>query len=131
MKGAPAREVSMQLTPDVSSLGTGRRFVARTLREWDIPEARIESVMLVANELVANAIVHAQSAPVLSLEARGADLLVRVEDESPSLPIARQPEVYDEQGRGLMLVEALADRWGCDPTTTGKTIWVAFADAFA
>jgi anti-sigma regulatory factor (Ser/Thr protein kinase) len=123
-------EASMQLTPDVSSLGAGRRFVAQTLRAWEIPESRIEPVMLVANELVANAIVHAHSAPVLSLEAAGSDLLVRVADASPNLPVAREPAPHDVQGRGLVLVEALADRWGCDPTTTGKTVWVAFADAF-
>ena len=46
--------------------------------------------MLVANELVANAIVHAHSAPVLSLEAAGSDLLLRVADESPN-PAGRAP----------------------------------------
>jgi anti-sigma regulatory factor (Ser/Thr protein kinase) len=96
-----AREALVQLTPDASSLSAGRRFVARTLRDWQVDEAHIEPVTLVANELLANAIVHARSA---------------VPDETG--------------GRGLMLVEALADQWGCEPSSSGKVVWVTFAGAF-
>jgi anti-sigma regulatory factor (Ser/Thr protein kinase) len=125
-----AREALVQLTPDASSLSEGRRFVARTLRDWRVNEAHIEPVTLVANELLANAIVHAQSAPVLSLVETGPDLTLRVADDSPSRPVARVAEPEDAGGRGLMLVEALADRWGFEPSESGKVVWVTFAGAF-
>ena len=126
-----AREALVHLAPDVKSLGEGRRFVARTLRDWEVDEARIEPVMLVANELVANAIVHAQSAPVLSLAAAGTDLMLRVSDDSGTPPVAQAPGKDEYTGRGLMLVEALADRWGIDTSGSGKSVWVAFDGAFA
>ena len=126
----PARTALVHLSSDTASLGEGRRFVAQTLRNWHVDEARIEPVMLVANELVANAIVHAHSAPVLSLEAAGSDLLLRVTDESPNPPVAREATAEQDGGRGLMLVEALSDHWGIDPNTSGKSVWVSFSNAF-
>ena len=125
-----AREARVHLRSDVSSLGEGRRFVAQTLRDWNIDESRIEPVMLVANELVANAIVHARSAPVLSLAETGSDLMLRVADGSQSLPVPRSSAADEIGGRGLQLVDALADRWGIDTNPTGKIVWVAFDDAF-
>jgi anti-sigma regulatory factor (Ser/Thr protein kinase) len=125
------REALVHLPSDVASLGQGRRFVARTLRDWNVDESRIEPVMLVANELVANAIVHAGSAPVLSLAESGADLLLRVSDESRALPVPQAPTVDEAGGRGLMLVEALCDRWGIDTDGAGKSVWVAFSGTFA
>ncbi len=126
-----AREALVHLASDVASLGEGRRFVARTLRDWDVDESRIEPVLLVANELVANAIVHAQSAPVLSLEESGTDLLLRVSDGSRMLPVPQAPTTHESTGRGLLLVEALGDRWGIDTHAEGKSVWVAFDGAFA
>jgi anti-sigma regulatory factor (Ser/Thr protein kinase) len=115
----------------VASLGEGRRFVARTLRDWNVDESRIEPVLLVANELVANAIVHAHSAPVLSLTESDGELLLRVSDDSSALPVPQAPSVDDDGGRGLILVAALSDRWGIDADASGKSVWVAFAGAFA
>jgi anti-sigma regulatory factor (Ser/Thr protein kinase) len=126
----PIRAALVHLGPDVSSLGEGRRFVAKTLRDWNVDEDTIEPVMLVANELVANAIVHAHSAPVLSLEDAGPDLLLRVADETSDLPITRRSAPHDEGGRGLMLVEALSDCWGVDASESGKSVWVTFAGTF-
>lgn len=126
----PTREACVHLDHHVSSLGEGRRFVAKTLREWHVDEETIEPAMLVANELVANAIVHAHSSPVLSLEDSGHDLLLRVADEAGTLTVARRPEPGDDGGRGLVLIEALSDHWGVDAAGAGKSVWVTFTDAF-
>jgi anti-sigma regulatory factor (Ser/Thr protein kinase) len=126
-----AREALLQLAADVSSLGEGRRFVAQTLREWEVDEAQIAPITLVANELVANAIVHARSAPVLSLEASGSELMVRVADCSQGLPVAGTVTLDATAGRGLLLVETLGDRWGIDTNESGKVVWVAFDAALA
>ena len=124
------REALVHLTPDASSLRAGRRFVAETLQDWQVDEAFIEPVILVANELVANAIVHARSAPVLSLAETGADLTVRVADNSPSEPVPRAATTSEAGGRGLLMVEALADHWGFDAHSSGKVVWVRFEGAF-
>ena len=124
------REALVHLTPDASSLREGRRFVAETLQGWDVDEALIEPVLLVANELVANAIVHARSAPVLSLAEAGSDLMVRVADDSPVEPVPRAATANESGGSGLILVEALADRWGFDAHSSGKVVWVTFEGAF-
>ena len=97
------------------------------MRDWNVDEARIDPVVLVANELVANAIVHANSAPVLSLAATGSELVLRVDDESPELPVARAAGPDDLGGRGLVVVDALVDRWGIDTRPGGKSVWAAFA----
>ncbi len=128
---APTREALVHLAADPSSLGEGRRFVAETLREWNVDEETIEPAMLVANELVANAIVHAHSSPVLSLEGTGSDLLLRVADDAGGLTVARRELPDDDGGRGLVLVEALCDRWGVDADGPGKSVWVTFAGAFS
>jgi anti-sigma regulatory factor (Ser/Thr protein kinase) len=125
-----AREALVHLTPDASSLREGRRFVAETLQDWKVDEALIEPVLLVANELVANAIVHAQSAPVLSLAEAGPDLMLRVADTSPREPVPRTATPTESGGRGLIMVQALADRWGFDAHSTGKVVWVTFEGAF-
>ena len=39
------------------------------------------------------------------------------------MPRRRLPDVDEESGHGLMLVEAMADAWGTRPTDTGKTVW--------
>jgi len=127
----PAREAFVHLASDASSLRAGRRFVADTLRDWNVDEARINPVVLVANELVANAIVHAKSAPVLSLVEAGSDLVLRVDDESPELPVARATRPGDLGGRGLIVVDALVDRWGIDLRPGGKSVWAAFDAALA
>jgi two-component sensor histidine kinase len=108
----------------------GRRFVAETLQDWQVDEALLEPVLLVTNELVANAIVHAQSAPVLSLAEAGPDLMVKVADSSPTVPVPRAGTPDETGGRGLILVQALADQWGFEPHSYGKVVWVTFEGAF-
>jgi anti-sigma regulatory factor (Ser/Thr protein kinase) len=125
-----AREALVHLTPDASSLREGRGFVAETLRDWDVDETRLEAVLLAANELVANAIVHANSAPVLALERDGSDLLLRVTDTSLAPPTPREVTIEASGGRGLLMVEALADAWGFDTHSSGKVVWVTFTGAF-
>lgn len=95
----------------------------------------VDSVVLLTDELVTNAVVHAQSP--LRMQVRMAAGCVRVEvtDESPRLPAPRGQdgaagaaggdglEAVAEGGRGLRLVELLASRWGVDPLPVGKRIW--------
>jgi serine phosphatase RsbU (regulator of sigma subunit)/anti-sigma regulatory factor (Ser/Thr protein kinase) len=84
-----------------------------------------EAAQLLVSELVGNAVRHAPEADVL-LRASLTDGLLRVElqDSSSRLPVApHRPPWEAEGGRGLLLVESMAERWGVEPVLYGKRVW--------
>jgi anti-sigma regulatory factor (Ser/Thr protein kinase) len=86
--------------------------------------AIIEIATLLTSELVTNAVLHA--APPVLLRARITEAVIRVEvhDSGTSmLPAPRKSRAADLTGRGLTIIEALAYRWGVDPTSDGKCVW--------
>ncbi|MFD9794075.1 ATP-binding protein [Streptomyces sp. NPDC059070] len=87
-----------------------------------------EAIKLVASELITNAVVHAEGPITLGLYLDEARLLLVVHDSSRTLPAP--PDSCDstevESGRGLLLVNVFADRWGSDLTPGGKKVWAAF-----
>ncbi|WP_437088487.1 ATP-binding protein [Streptomyces sp. enrichment culture] len=113
-----------------------RRLATHRLDLWDLPYGSPDSdtVTLVVAELAANAALHGSVAGrdfELRLTYDRAAGLVRVEvsDTHPGLPdaSARPPEDADG-GRGLLLVAAVADRWGvAGRTGPGKTVWAECA----
>lgn len=83
---------------------------------------------MLVSELVTNAVVHTRRAAELrlSLPERGdarATLRVEVADASRLPPLPRHAEGDETHGRGLELVDGLADRWGWQPEGAGKRIW--------
>jgi anti-sigma regulatory factor (Ser/Thr protein kinase) len=83
--------------------------------------------MLTVSELVTNAVVHARTPATLRLSMRGHVLRVGVTDlASESRPAVRVAEDTAVNGRGLALVDAVADRWGVDAPGdgSGKTVWL-------
>ncbi|MFG2278670.1 SpoIIE family protein phosphatase [Streptomyces asoensis] len=104
-----------------------RRFTARTLRRWKVPEAA-DAVLLVVSELVTNALVHTQGPVRLDLILRGDRVRVCVSDSSPRAPA--KPVIVDWEstgGRGLLLVEAMSDSFGSVPVAGGKQVWSEIA----
>jgi anti-sigma regulatory factor (Ser/Thr protein kinase) len=76
----------------------------------------------------------AGSEPImLSVRCRGAELRVEVHDRSSDMPLLPPQDVLvkaraeSETGRGLMLVDALADTWGCYQTPAGKAVYFTLA----
>ncbi|CDR10353.1 signal transduction histidine kinase regulatingcitrate/malate metabolism [Streptomyces iranensis] len=83
----------------------------------------VETVELLASEVIANAVLHS-SGPCDVVVTRNAERLrVEVTDTDPTLPSAVAAGPNDESGRGLWLVEALADAWGVRLESEGKTTW--------
>jgi anti-sigma regulatory factor (Ser/Thr protein kinase) len=80
--------------------------------------------VLVTDELVTNAVIHAHSQLRLLVELRGHQLHPAVQDASPHLlRLATPPEALEEGGRGLPLVEALASSWEVQhPPEGGKVV---------
>jgi two-component sensor histidine kinase len=97
-----------------------------------IPPALLADVISVAAELVSNAVRHAEPLPggVLRLAWRlrtseqGRMVEVRVTDGGAAqLPRPRSASGDEADGRGLTIVEALADRWGVDKDGLGQSVW--------
>ena len=106
----------------LQSATEARHLTERTLRSWGCDELTDTAALLVS-ELVVNAVSHAGSSATLRLTLTDAVLRVEVEDASPVPPRPRVATTDDSSGRGLMLVEALADRWGVRTTPLGKVVW--------
>jgi two-component sensor histidine kinase len=87
----------------------------------------VDDVALVATELAANAVTHAASAFRVSLSRNASHVRIAVEDAAAAYPRPRSAGPNDTSGRGLALVQVLAERWGCDPMPTGKTVWAELA----
>jgi anti-sigma regulatory factor (Ser/Thr protein kinase) len=108
-----------------------RMLAAHQLHVWGVPydSPHCDAVLLVVAELAANAVLHAR-VPGHDFEvrlARDANGTVRVEvsDADPSRPEPGTAAPEAERGRGLLLVDAVASRWGVARRAgPGKTVWV-------
>ena len=81
--------------------------------------------VLLASELVGNAVEHARSEAIhLVVDQGEARFRVEVHDEVDDRPRPQQVDTLAPRGRGLMLVERLAAEWGVDPSPGGgKQVW--------
>ena len=114
----------LSLRASLPSTGTASRDARHDLGAW-LPErcgpAAAETAVLLASELVTNAVVHTRSTDV-GLHARcdGRTLLVAVDDEDVAPPVCCDGAAA---GAGLTLVDSLAARWGWEPLAGGKRVW--------
>ena len=120
-------ESETTLSPVPASAAAARRFVATSLDEWG--QQRITEVaVLLTDELVTNAILHAGSDVSVTVAMHDGGLRVDVSDASRHLPEWLDDEPHlGESGRGLHLVDALATAWGVRPHSGGKTVWFELA----
>jgi anti-sigma regulatory factor (Ser/Thr protein kinase) len=99
-----------------------RRLARTALQETGVPEH--PALDLVVSELAANAVRHANTRYRVAIEIVEDAVVVQVHDESPALPQKRTPHPAEGGGRGLLIVESLARRWGVEPASErGKTVW--------
>ncbi|MGW3245801.1 SpoIIE family protein phosphatase [Streptomyces sp. NPDC001070] len=118
-----ARQVATwELPADPAVVADARRSAAVQLAEWGLAEV-VFITELVVSELVTNAIRYGGGGPIQLRLIRDATLICEVSDTSSTAPHLRRARVFDEGGRGLLLVAQLTQRWGSRQTPTGKTIW--------
>ena len=116
-------ERSAVFGPVASSAGAARRFLRHELEQLEVGEPPAEATVLLTNELISNAVLHARTD--MELRVRTWDDVIRVEvhDGNTRRPSPAPAPADATSGRGLHLVEALADRWGIDGTPDGKVVW--------
>ena len=114
----------LDLPPVVASVPLARHATLDLLRAWGSPHDLDDAALLVS-ELVANVVDHVRGQAVLTLELTIGEewLRISVADGSSIPPVVRELEHDGPRGRGLQVVEAIADRWGAEDHQGGKRIW--------
>jgi anti-sigma regulatory factor (Ser/Thr protein kinase) len=123
MRGMRGSEARTHLSSHPTSAAAARRFVGDVLRSWQLEVGDADAVLVCTDELVTNAIVHVASD--IDVVVRCDDGVVRVEvhDGGRRPPMRTVSEVDADAGRGLLLVEAMSQRWGVASTEQGKAVW--------
>lgn len=110
-----------------ASAAVVRRRITDVLKAASVTTDSIEDVVLVASELVNNAVVHTAGSADEALDVEwfleNAAVTVRITDGSPALPRQRSTDDADTGGRGLAIVGAMSTDWGVERTATGKQVW--------
>jgi anti-sigma regulatory factor (Ser/Thr protein kinase) len=115
---------TIDLLPAAQSVPVARHLLLEILRGWQVPHDLDDAALLVT-ELVANVVDHVEGEASLTLEVAVSEgwLRIAVADGSSVLPVVRELEAAQPRGRGLLLVEAIADRWGSEDHRGGKRVW--------
>lgn len=107
-------------------IAEARQQLRQMLHDW-ASEDQVESAVLMLSEMVTNVLVHTDGDALVIAEISGVPgarrLRLDVADASDELPHRRHPGELASSGRGLLLMEMLADAWGVDPQGEGKCIW--------
>jgi anti-sigma regulatory factor (Ser/Thr protein kinase) len=117
----------------VDAVGRARRRISATVRAWNVPmsDSALADVELCATEVVTNALTHAGDECWVRVQWTGQFLQVEVSDQSLQLPVAADPSLSAECGRGLALVESFSQGWGWSPRELGKTVFFVVSDEAA
>jgi anti-sigma regulatory factor (Ser/Thr protein kinase) len=101
-----------------------RRFVSSVLTRRPYEDrVHLADARLVVSELASNAVLHAGTPFAVSLRYTGSAVRISVRDWSPTQPVLRNGGPASLSGRGLHLVQAIAEAWGVDSDADGKTVW--------
>ncbi|MFJ5264702.1 SpoIIE family protein phosphatase [Streptomyces sp. NPDC088387] len=118
---APDQVATWDIPSDPAQVAHARTLATSKLEDWGLAELGFVTE-LVVSELVTNAVRY--GAPPVTLRLiRDRTLICEVSDASSTAPHLRRARVFDEGGRGLLLVAQLTNGWGSRQTTSGKTIW--------
>ncbi|MDF5751898.1 ATP-binding protein [Spongiactinospora sp. TRM90649] len=117
-----SRQACFDVPDRLEAIGEARRFVRQALARWRLADIT-DDVALIVTELITNSLAYGKEPIRLTLRADGRAVRGEVSDHGSALPTLMPADLYNEHGRGLILVNAYADRWGIDPAASGKTVW--------
>jgi anti-sigma regulatory factor (Ser/Thr protein kinase) len=141
----PVRQHHADLPADPRAVAEARGLVRAAVRRWSVP-VDVDIASVLASELVTNAVTHGNAAAPDDADGDGSEgdpasspfvtlmiiegldcLRIEVRDTSRAQPVVKVPEADAERGRGLFLVETLAETWGCDRLPSGKAVYFILA----
>ena len=131
----PPRIATRALGAQAVSVRAARYFTLVTLRRWGTAHSS-QDIAIVVSEMVTNALRHALPGPGdagprgpvrLGLLQQGPWVLCAVADPGTAVPVPRTAGSLAEAGRGLQMICAFSDLWGCTtPGEAGKVVWAMF-----
>ncbi|MDK1475243.1 SpoIIE family protein phosphatase [Streptomyces sp. 549] len=129
----PARQLGRRLHQhvapgDTRALAGIRQMVQAAARAWNADPC-VDDITQATHELAANALEHTGGGALVTVRLLGGAerrLRVEVEDASSVHPVLPAPERSGQGGRGLLLVDRLADVWGVESRGVGKLVWCEF-----
>ncbi|HJU81379.1 MAG TPA: ATP-binding protein [Acidimicrobiia bacterium] len=113
--------LEQRFPPESRSASEARAFVLAA--GWSDDAETNLRLATVVSEVVTNAILHARTAFLVTVILKAETIRVAVRDNSAALPVRREYQNLEPTGRGLHIVDALADRWGVEEEPGGKTVW--------
>jgi len=121
---APGQRSLDLVLPAGAPAAAHARAEVRRVCEAGVPQSVRDDVLLVASELVGNAVRHGGPGPLrLLVDVRPGSVRVGVGDGAPGSPLVREAGHLDRGGRGMLLVERLASAWGVIEELPGKQVW--------
>ncbi|GAB6984094.1 ATP-binding protein [Nocardioides pyridinolyticus] len=125
--GAGWTAVSTTATLDAAELSAreARQLVRAVLADARVSTEATETALLLVSELVTNAVLHADGRPVLDVAVEPELLRISVSDTGRGMPeVQTDNPLLSDRGRGMLLVDSLASRWGSERTgARGKRVW--------
>jgi anti-sigma regulatory factor (Ser/Thr protein kinase) len=121
---AMPERVHLELGALTLAVPTARTWARVIMSGWGLARLAGDGA-LVLSELVTNSLVHAPGRAVgIWLLTDRERLVIMVGDQSPDMPVrAQAPDAGEPSGRGLVIVNALAEQWGAYRVPTGKIVW--------
>jgi anti-sigma regulatory factor (Ser/Thr protein kinase) len=114
--------IETQLPSVITAPSAVRAFLRTALGTWRL-DGLGGITELLADELVANVVRHVGEPMTVRAIRTPGRIRVEVDDPSPVPPVLEHPDAGTVQGRGILLLDALASEWGADLRPDGKTVW--------
>lgn len=114
------------LRGEPTSVPAARRWTVTTLTAWGLADTGWTAAQVVS-ELATNCTLHAHSEFTLRLTVEDESVRIEAIDGSPAGLQARSYSATSTTGRGLRIVESLAQDWGVSPEGDGKAVWAVLA----
>jgi hypothetical protein len=123
-----ALHLSLDLAPVVGAARRARELVTEGCGRWDLAELA-GPACIVVTEMVNNVVAHAHTPMAVLLARHGDTMTVAVRDQSATIPHFTGPVAPTSYGgRGLLLIDSVAERWGSLELTAGKVVWAVLQD---
>ncbi|MFI5889173.1 ATP-binding protein [Actinoplanes sp. NPDC051513] len=116
--------LSLDLEPQVSAARHCREVIAEACERWG-RGSLAGSACIVATEMVNNVVAHARTSMIVLIATKGDGLSIAVRDHSAVIPsyVGTPVSPTSAGGRGMLLIDSVASRWGSLPLADGKVVW--------